>query len=58
MPNLGKGKDELVLAAMGIDLREDMPEGDKYQVLAKGSPIRAIVKELVDTEDDCMVCAT
>lgn len=44
-----KSKDELILSEKGIDLWEDIPEDDEYRILAEGSPVRAIVKEFIET---------
>ena len=49
-----KRKDELVLAERGIDLWADIPEDDEYRALAEGSPLRAIVKDFVEAEDDSL----
>lgn len=53
-----KKNDELILAARGIDVWEDIPEDDEYRKLAEGSPIRAIVKDYVEDEEKAMTLPT
>ncbi|KAK3381760.1 kinetochore Sim4 complex subunit FTA2-domain-containing protein [Podospora didyma] len=45
-------KDELALEEMGIDLWENYPEDHEYRAQAEGSPVRAIVKDFIETAPD------